>query len=78
MSIVIKCINFIKNTGLNSRLFKKVLEDLNADYHNLIYYCKVRWMNRNKMLTRLHLLRNEIGQFMDMQGNPVVELNDNG
>ena len=29
------------------------------------------------MLTRFYLLRNEIGQFMDMQGNPVVELSDN-
>ena len=36
MSTVIKCINFIKSRGLNSRLFKKLLEDLNADYHNLI------------------------------------------
>ena len=42
VSTVIKCINFIKSRGLNSRLCKKFLEDLNADYHNLIYYCEVR------------------------------------
>ena len=79
MSTVIKCINIIKSRGLNSRLFKKLLEDLNADYHtgNLIYYCEVRWMSRSEMLTRLYLLRDEINQFMDMQGNPVVELSDN-
>ena len=77
MSTVIECINFIKSRGLNSRLFKKLLEDLNADYHNLIYYCEVRWMSRSEMLTRFFLLRNEIGQFMDMQGNPDVELSDN-
>ena len=29
------------------------------------------------MFTRFYLLQNEIGQFMDMQGNPVVELSDN-
>ena len=29
------------------------------------------------MLTRFYLLRNEIGQFMDMQGNLVIELSDN-
>ena len=29
------------------------------------------------MPTLFYLLRNEIGQFMDMQGNPVVELSDN-
>ena len=54
-----------------------LLEDLNADYHNLIYYCEVRWMSCSEMLTRFYLLRNEIGQFMDMKGNPVVELSDN-
>ena len=77
MSTVIKCINFTKSRGLNSRLFKKLLEDLNADYHNLIYYCEVRWMSRSEMLTRFYFLRNEIGQIMDMQVNPVVELSDN-
>ena len=41
MSTGIKCINFFKSRGLNSLLFKKLLEDLNADYHNLIYYCEV-------------------------------------
>ena len=34
-------------------------------------------MSRSEMLTRFYLLRNEIGQFMDMQGNPVGELSDN-
>ena len=34
-------------------------------------------MRRNEMLTRFYLLRNEIGQFMDMQGNPEFELSDN-
>ena len=61
MSTVIKCINIIKSRGLNSRLFKKLLKDLNADYHNLVYYCEVRWMSRSEMLTRFYLLRNEIG-----------------
>ena len=31
ISTGIKCINFIKSRGLNSRLFKKLLEDLNVD-----------------------------------------------
>ena len=77
MSTVIKCINFIKSRGLNKSLFKKFLEDFNADYHNLIYYCEVRWMSRSEMLTPFHLVRNEIGQFMDMQENSVVELSGN-
>ena len=77
MSTVIECINFIKSRGLNSRLFKKLLEDLNADYHNLIYYYEVRWMSRSEMLPHFYLLRNKIGQFMDTQENSVVELSDN-
>ena len=78
MSTVIKCINFIKSRGLNSRLFRQLLEDLNADYQNLIYYSEVRRMSRSEMLKRFYSLRNEIGQFMDTQGNPVAELSSNG
>ena len=51
-------------------------KDLTADYLNFIYYCEVRWMSRSEMLARFYMLRNEISQFMDMQGNPVVELSD--
>ena len=76
MPIVIKCINFIKNRGLNSRLFKQLLEDLNSDYHDLVYHCAVRWLSRSDMLTRFYLLRNEVDQFMNNQGNHVVELTD--
>ena len=55
---------------------KKLLEDLNADYHNLVYYCEVRWMSRSDMLIRFYLLRNEVDQFMNTQGNHVTELSD--
>ena len=65
-----------KRRDLNSRLFKKLLEDFNVDYHNLIYCCEVRWISRSEMLTRFYLLRNETGQFMIMQGNPVLKLSD--
>ena len=61
---------------LNSRLIKKLVEDLNADYCNLISYCEVRLMSRSDMLTRFYLLRNEVCQFMNMQEIPVVELSD--
>jgi len=54
MSTVIKCINFIKSRGLNSRLLKKLLEDSN--YHILIYYREVHWMSRSDMLTRFYML----------------------
>ena len=64
MSTVIKCINFIKSRDLNSHLFKKLLEDLNVDYYNLIYYCKVQWMSHSEMLTHFYLLRNKISQFI--------------
>ena len=78
MSTVTKCIKSIKRRGLNTRSFKKLLEDLNADYHNLIYYYEVRSMSRSDMLTHFYLLRNEVCQFMNMQGIPVAGLSDSG
>ena len=62
---------------MNSSQLNKLLEDLNADYHNLVYYCEVHWMSHSDMLTHYYLLRNEFDQLINTQGNnPVAELSD--
>uniref|UniRef100_A0A8C1LT94 Uncharacterized protein n=1 Tax=Cyprinus carpio TaxID=7962 RepID=A0A8C1LT94_CYPCA len=76
MTTVVSTINFIKSRGLNSRQFKELLSDLESEYGDLVYHCEVRWLSRADMLARFFNLREEVKQFMENKGKPVVELSD--
>ena len=76
MSTVIKIINFILSRGLNHRLFRQLLQDMDATYTDLVYYCDVRWLSRGKMLLRFFSLRKEIQEFLVLKGQHYPELQD--
>ena len=65
MKIVVKCVNFIKKTGLNHRQFKTFLEECNAEHEDVVYFAAVRWLSKGATLMRFFLLRNEIAEFMN-------------
>ena len=75
MSTVVSCINCIKARGLNSRQFKELLSDL-AEYGDHVHHWEVQWLSRGNMLRRFYELQDEVKQFMEMKGKPVMELND--
>lgn len=77
MSTVVSCINFIKSRGLNNRQFKELLNDLDSEYGDVVYYCEVRWLSRGNMLMRFYELLDEVKLFMEMKEKPVRELSDN-
>ena len=54
MSTVVKIINFILARGLNHRQFKSLLEEMNAQYQDVMYFCEVRWLSRGAMLERFY------------------------
>ncbi|KAI4830515.1 hypothetical protein KUCAC02_002143 [Chaenocephalus aceratus] len=76
MHTVVSTINFIKSRGLNSRQFKELLRELESEYGDLIYLCEVRWLSLASMLARFYQLREEVKQFTEMKGKPVMELSD--
>jgi hypothetical protein len=41
-----------------------LLEDAEAAYGDLVYFCEVRWLSRGNMLARVFELKNEINQFL--------------
>ena len=45
-SQVIKIVNHIKSSALNTRLFKLFCDEMDADYMNLLFYTQVRWFSR--------------------------------
>ena len=42
----IKVINYIKASALNTRLFKKLCQDMGAEYEYLLFYTSVGWLSK--------------------------------
>ena len=64
MSTEVKIINFVLARGLNHRQFRSLLEEMNPQYQDMVYFCEVRWLSRGAMLQRFYDLRNEIVTFL--------------
>jgi len=64
MQDVIHLVNFIKSKSLNSQLFEKLCESLNAEHKHLIYFSDERWLFRGKVLERFITLRKEVREFL--------------
>lgn len=75
MEIVTKIINKIRggNNALNHRKFKSFMEEINAEYGDLILFTEVRWLSKGRCLERLYNLRNDVILFFEK--NPSYETN---
>ena len=63
--VVVKSVNYIKNSALNTRLFRKLCKDLNSEHKQLLNYTKVRWLSRGNLIARAFELRDEIKVFLE-------------
>ena len=61
---VIKTINTIKASALNSRLFTLLCEENDSDFKTLLLHSQVRWLSKGKALERVYILREEISEFL--------------
>ena len=59
MSVVIKVVNYVKSSALNTRLFSKLCKDMDADHTALLYQTQVRWLSTRNMLFCIFKLREE-------------------
>ena len=66
MSVVIKVINYVKSSALNTRLFSKLCNDMDADHTALLYQIQVRWLSKKNMLSCIFELR-EVKLFLVAQ-----------
>ena len=76
MDSVIKSINFIRPRDLNHRQFQALLSEMNDEHGDLVYCTEVCWISRGRMLKRFFDLRDEIKFFMEQNGKPIAELDD--
>ena len=51
MSGVIKLVNYIKSSSLNTRLFRELCKDLDASSETLLFHTEVRWLSRGMLLS---------------------------
>lgn len=53
LNYVIKIINHIKAHALNSRLFKQLCEEMDAEHKYLFIHTEVRWLFKGRSLARV-------------------------
>jgi DNA-binding Xre family transcriptional regulator len=61
---VIKLVNTIKTSALNTRIFKKICSDLDSEYETLLFHTEVLWLSKGNMLARLFSLKEEVVMFL--------------
>ena len=77
LSICVRDVNFIRGRPLHHRLFKLFCENMGNEHHVLLFHTEVRWLSREKILTCMAKLKEEITIFLrEYQSNFVDKLED--
>ncbi|XP_014775527.1 general transcription factor II-I repeat domain-containing protein 2-like [Octopus bimaculoides] len=76
MIVIIGAVNFGCTHALSHRQFHILLDDAEAEFSNMIYFCEVRWLSRGKMLARFFNLRDELVSFLREKSNSVPQFED--
>lgn len=76
MKVVLKIVNSIRARPLQSRLFKVLTDELDAEYGTLMLHSEIRWLSKGKVLQRFLELLPEIKQFLESRNETYEELND--
>lgn len=67
---VLKIVNFIKPSNVNSCIFKELCREMGEQYEVLLYHIYVRCLSRGKVVRRVIELRKAIQKFMEQKGSP--------
>ncbi|XP_070257217.1 protein FAM200C-like isoform X1 [Myotis yumanensis] len=73
MKSVISCVNFVKASTLNSRLFSQLCNELDVPNNALLFHTEARWLSRGKILKRVFELRDELKTFFNQKAKPQFE-----
>ncbi|KAK3525004.1 hypothetical protein QTP86_012879 [Hemibagrus guttatus] len=76
MTPKVKIINNIRSKAKQHRIFKVLLEEMSAEYGDLLLHTEIRWLSRGRVLHRFLSLLGEIKEFMQSKGEDVSLLED--
>ncbi len=74
MATTIKIINSIRAKALQRRLFKCILEEVNAHYGDLLLHNEVRWLSKGLILFRFRQLLPHIKDFLNERKSEYITL----
>ena len=64
---VVGIVNFVRSHSKKCRIFAKLCEEMDASFTKLLLHAEVQWLSRGKVLSRIFLLRKEMGAFLTKQ-----------
>ncbi|KAL4104036.1 hypothetical protein QTP88_019349 [Uroleucon formosanum] len=64
MELVVKIVNSIRGKVLKRRLFRKLMDEVNCHYGDLLLHSNVRWLSKGKVLHRFKELLPQIKIFL--------------
>ena len=53
LETVIRIVNHIKGGALNTRLFRRLCQDMDSAHQDLLFYTSVRWLSKGNVLARV-------------------------
>ena len=68
MTTVLKIINSIRSKAKQHRMFKMLLDELSAEYGDLLLPTEIRWLSRGQILKRFLSLLSEVKEFILSKG----------
>ena len=77
ISGVIKLVNYIKRSSLNTRLFRELCKGLDASSETLLFHTEVPWLSKGNVVKRVFELRAEIQEFIIQQNKQDLLLHFN-
>ena len=64
LKIVVECVNYVRNSALKHRIFRKLCNEMGSEFEVLLYRTNVRWLSRGKALNRVFAMRVELAMFL--------------
>ena len=70
---IVKVINFVKTSGVRSRIFSKLCDDSDAPRKQLLFNATTRWLSLGNAFARVFELKQELLTFLQSERHPIAE-----
>ncbi len=69
LQLVIRTVNYIKSSALNTRLFRNLCGNNNEEYKNLLFNTEVRWLSKGSCFLRFIQLLDSVTEYLITNAN---------
>ena len=70
---IVKVINFVKTSGVRSRISSKPCDDLDTPHKQLLFHATTRWLSLGNAFAQVFELRQELLTFLQSERHPSAE-----